>query len=203
MRIFALIPAAGKSVRMGTPKLSLPLGERAVLERVLDAMRPLQLSEILVVLGPHGEDLALIAKGAGASVLSLSDETADMRATVLHGLAWLEERHAPEPDDALLLCPADHPLLDGGVVSSLLEATRAKRGSIWIPTFEGRRGHPALVSWRHVCGIRAMAANLGLNSYFRFCAEETVEVPYPSPEILLDLDTPEDYARLRERFSVR
>ena len=37
--IFALIPAAGKSTRMGRPKLALPLGEKTVLEHVIAALR--------------------------------------------------------------------------------------------------------------------------------------------------------------------
>ncbi len=37
--MFALIPAAGKSARMGRPKLTLPLGGRTVLEHVVTALR--------------------------------------------------------------------------------------------------------------------------------------------------------------------
>src|SRR5262249_41990163 len=115
MRVFVVIPAAGKSVRMGVPKLSLFLGGHTVLERVLDALRTLPLAHILVVLDPHREDLANIAKQAGSSILLLPEDTADMRATVVNGLTWLEERHSPAPGDAFLLCPADHPMLDSNV----------------------------------------------------------------------------------------
>ena len=37
--IYAVVPAAGRSSRMGRPKLSLPLGERTVLEQVILALR--------------------------------------------------------------------------------------------------------------------------------------------------------------------
>src|SRR5262245_17507429 len=107
MRVFVLIPAAGKSVRMGAPKLSLILGGRTVLERVLDSIRPVHFADILVILGPHNENLAVLAGKAGASVLSLTEDTADMRATVSFGLTWLEKHHSPAPGDAFLLCPAD------------------------------------------------------------------------------------------------
>lgn len=202
MRTFALIPAAGKSTRMGRPKLALPLGDQSVLQRVLHALRPVGLSDILVVLGPHVAGLSSMVEAARAHALVLKAETPDMRATVAHGLEWLEERHQPEAADAFLLCPADHPTLDGTVAQRLIHEASAKphAGSIWIPTFGGRRGHPALVLWQHVKEIRLLPAEFGLNHYFRARMNETIESAWHSPDILMDLDTPEDYERLRARF---
>ncbi len=51
--IFAVVPAAGRSSRMGRPKLSLPLGGRTVLEHVVIALRQGGVDEVLVVVGPH------------------------------------------------------------------------------------------------------------------------------------------------------
>ena len=54
-RTFGLIPAAGKSRRMGRPKLTLPLAARTVLEAVLDTVRQGGVETVLVVVGPDGE----------------------------------------------------------------------------------------------------------------------------------------------------
>ena len=67
MRIFALLPAAGTSSRMGRPKLALPLGGRTVLERVIETVRSAKIEDILVVLGPDVADLKDLAERAGAS----------------------------------------------------------------------------------------------------------------------------------------
>jgi molybdenum cofactor cytidylyltransferase len=199
--IFALVPAAGHSRRMGRPKLALPLGGRTVLEHAVAALRDGGADSVLVVLGPHVAELAPLAERAGADVLSLPETTPDMRATVEHGLRRLEERFRPGPDDAWLLCPADHPTLDGEVVRRLGEArSSAPDRSIFVPTFEGRRGHPALIGWRHVEGIRALPPGVGLNVYLRHHAPQTAEVPVASAEVLTDLDTPDDYEPLRRRF---
>jgi molybdenum cofactor cytidylyltransferase len=196
--IFGLIPAAGKSLRMGRPKLSLPLGESTVLEQVLAALRAGQVEHILVVLGPHGAELAPLAERAQAHVCRLREETADMRATIEQGLRWLEDRFQPRPDDAFLLAPADHPTLDPHVVDDLRAARLACPGrTIFVPTHEGRRGHPTLVAWKHVPGIRVHPAGQGLNTYLRRQAAQIQEVAVASAEVLRDLDTPEDYERLR------
>lgn len=199
--ILAVVPAAGLSSRMGLPKLALPLGDRTVMERVVTALRTGGTDQVVVVIGPHVPELAPLAESAGAEVCRLAKPTADMRATVEHGLRWLEDRHRPRPDDAWLLAPADHPTLDPGVVRSLCDTfARDPSKSILIPVHTGRRGHPALIAWRHVAGILALPAGRGINAYLREHAGEAPEVPVAAAGVLCDLDTPEDYERLLQMW---
>ncbi|HLW64108.1 MAG TPA: nucleotidyltransferase family protein [Gemmataceae bacterium] len=199
--VFALLPAAGQSSRMGRPKLSLPLGDRTILEQVVRTFHEGGVREVLVVLNPAGEELAALAKKAGAHALVLADATADMRATVEHGLDWLEARFRPKPDDLWMLCPADHPVLEAGVIRQLLTAWENRGDNdILIPVCNGQRGHPAVIAWRHHGGLRAFSVDLGLNVYLRQHADQTLEVPVKSDSILFDLDTPEDYVRLLQRW---
>lgn len=197
MRLFALLPAAGLSRRMGTPKLALSLHGRTILERVIDAVRQGGVEQVLVVLAPHVAFLGEIAAAAGAEVLLLDEATPDMRATLERGLARLETLACPAPEDAFLLVPADHPTLDPAVVRLLARAL-VPPYSIAIPTWEGKRGHPALIGWRHVAGIRVWPPDQGVNSYLRSRADETILVPWTDEEVLFDLDTPEDWKRLEE-----
>jgi molybdenum cofactor cytidylyltransferase len=195
---FAVLPAAGRSTRMGRPKLSLPLGDRTILEHVVAALRRADIEHILVVVGPHVPELATLAQGAGALVCQLAEETAEMRATVEAGLRWLEEHYHPRADDIWLLVPADHPALAPAVVQQLTESrlTHPAR-SIFVPTFRGRRGHPLLLTWRHVETLRDHPAGQGLNTYVRQHEPELQEVVVDSEAILWDLDTPEDYDKMR------
>jgi molybdenum cofactor cytidylyltransferase len=195
---FAVLPAAGKSTRMGRPKLALPLGNRTILEHVVAALRQAEVEHILVVVGPHVPELAALAERAGARVCPLAEETADMRMTVEHGLHWLEEHFHPGPDDAWLLVPADHPALAPSAIRALSQARATHpECSIFVPTFQGRRGHPLLLSWQHIPAMRAHPAGQGLNTYVRAHMAQTREVPVETEAILWDLDTPEDYERLR------
>jgi molybdenum cofactor cytidylyltransferase len=197
MRTFALVPAAGHSTRMGRPKLALPLAGGTVLGCVVAALRQGGVDAVLVVVGPHGAELAPLAESAGASVLRLDAATPEMRTTVEHGLRWLEERYQPSDEDAWLLCPADHPALEPDVVRALREARRPDAArSLVIPTFQGTRGHPTLIAWKHVAAIRQLPPQLGLNAYLRGRASETLLLPVTTERILWDLDTPDDYARL-------
>jgi molybdenum cofactor cytidylyltransferase len=198
----AVIPAGGKSTRMGCAKLMLPLGDKSVLEHVIAALRQAAIDPIVVVIGSHVPELVALAEKEHAQVYLLEHETADMRATVEHGLRWVEARFSPSAkQDNWLLAPADHPTLAAGIVRQLLKARIANPDrSIVIPTFQAKRGHPALIGWNHVAGIRAMPAQLGLNAYLRRQVAVTLELPVASADVLCDLDTPEDYQRLRRRW---
>ena len=77
--IYAIVPAAGQSTRMGQPKLILPLAGRSVLEHVVSSLRAGGVDHVLVVAGPHVPGLPLIAALACARVCLLQDATADMR----------------------------------------------------------------------------------------------------------------------------
>jgi molybdenum cofactor cytidylyltransferase len=198
---FAVLPAAGKSTRMGRPKLALPLGERTILEHVLAALRQAEVEHVLVVVGSHVAELAPLVESAGGHVCSLDAPPNGMRGTVEHGLRWLEERFQPRPDDTWLLVPADHPALDASVVLRLEFAYAAyPQYSIVIPTHKGRRGHPTLLAWKHVAAIRAWPTDLGLNTYVRQHMAQTLEVPVENPGVLWDIDTPEDYEWLRQNW---
>ena len=191
---FAIVPGCGHSTRMGRPKLALPLGDGTVIGRVVAARRGGGAEHVLVVVGPHAPELAPLAAAAGADVLALPEPTADMRATVERGLAWFEERHSPRPEDWWLLAPGDSPAITPAVVRQLLAA--ADDASVVVPTFDGRRGHPVLLRWSHVEGIRATPRDEGINAYLRRVAAETRELPVADRGVVIDLDTPEDYARL-------
>ena len=200
--MFALIPAAGHSTRMGRPKLALPFGGSTVLECVIAALRTGGVERILVVCGPRAPELVPLALNGGAQVLVLTEPTPDMRATIEHGLAWAEHEWRPSPEDAFLLVPADHPTIDSEVVRRLTETGLASRSrSIAIPTYQGKRGHPTLIAWKHVSGIRSLPPDVGLNRYLRGHAAETVELLVESDSVLIDLDTPEDYELLLARYS--
>src|SRR5262249_17723106 len=126
---------------MGRPKLTLPLGGRTILEHTIGCLAKASVSHILVVVGPHFPELAELASAAGAEAIQLDCDASDMRATVMLGLQFLEEKYRPRPDDRVLLVPADHPAVHPEVIVQLHHARRAAPGqTIVVPTFGASRG---------------------------------------------------------------
>src|SRR5947207_3427310 len=102
-----LIPAAGHSVRMGRPKLLLPLGGQTILERLLGAARLGGIVRAVVVVRLDDAELTEVARRAGADVVQLPAATPDMRATALAGLDWIEAQLSPSERPGFFLIPAD------------------------------------------------------------------------------------------------
>ena len=51
MKVAAIVLAAGKSERMGRNKLLLELGGKTIIERVLDALKKVNITQIIIVVG--------------------------------------------------------------------------------------------------------------------------------------------------------
>lgn len=220
VRVVAVVPAAGQSVRMGQPKLLLPWGHHTVIEAVVTALRRGGVHQTLVIVGPKMDAIAQRAATAGALIYTLSDYTADMRKTVEQGLDYLRKQHLLQDQDGWLLTPADYPTLSPQVVrhlltefandaqgdagqlySSTLEERISPRGLVLVPVYQGRRGHPLLLSARCIPLLPTLPEDCGINALLRHPAIQVREVPWNDPTILDDLDTPLDYVRLRGRSS--
>jgi molybdenum cofactor cytidylyltransferase len=190
--IVAIVPAAGKSERMGRCKLTQRIDGLTVIERVVNGLREGGADQVVVVTG--SAEVRQFAESAGAAVVWLATATASMRETVEHGLNWLEAQFVLGGDDAWLLMPGDYPNVTAEPVRALCERFReVPSGAMLAPVHEGARGHPILIPWRHVAGIRALPAQNGIDDYVRRAG--VVEIPVASCAILHDVDTPEDLER--------
>ena len=199
-RLFAVIPAAGHSRRMGRPKLLLELAGRTVIRRLLDALATAGVGDCVVVSrkGDHGLQEQVAA--AGASIVTPAVDPPDMRSSVEHALEFLHAQYNPSPEDGWLLSPADHPVLDVDVISRLIGHWQSSASGILVPVFEGRRGHPTMFRWRLAEAVAGIPPDRGLNQLLEQFSSEIEEFPVDDASVLTDLDTPDDFERLRREL---
>lgn len=195
--IVALVPSAGQSRRMGRPKLTLPLLEgEVVIARVVSALRSGGADRVLVIAPPRNEpgsaELLDQARKAGSETLELPDTTPDMRATVEAGLDLLETGPLPS---SVLICPGDSVGLTPTLVAAVVDRMRSDPGSIVVPVYKTRRGHPLGLPWRLACAIRQLPPEVGINALRERYADRVVLLDVTEPGATEDLDTPEDYRR--------
>jgi molybdenum cofactor cytidylyltransferase len=200
LRLFAIVPAAGHSRRMGRPKLLLPLGASTVIARMLSILKRPEIAATIVVVRPDDEPLRAAVAECGAIPLQPENPPAAMRHSVEEALRYLQRQFRPRPEEAWLLAPADHPLLDPAVIDRLVAAWRSAPERIVVPACRGKRGHPTLFPFRLAFEVFALPPDQGLNSLLQRHATEIEQVEIDSPAIIGDLDTPEDYARVLEEL---
>ena len=192
-RLFAVIPAAGESRRMGRPKLLLDIGGRSMIARLLTVMDRLEIAERVIVIRPGDEPLRAEAAASGAKVVEPTTPPSQMRESVQLALTYVEQRHAPRPDEGWLLVPGDYPLISSAVLDHLLQAWQERRPRILIPTLSGRRGHPVFFRWELAAQLPAIPPDRGLNWILEQLRSDVLEFPVGDPAVLVDVDTPEEY----------
>jgi molybdenum cofactor cytidylyltransferase len=138
------------------------------------------------VTGAEGTAIGRALAGLSVTLVANHDPESDMAASLRLGLC-------ASPDDAaVLVCPADHPLVGIATIRALLARHRAEPATILIPTFQGRSGHPVLLP-------RPAADELFTLPTLRDVIHRTPQrcrrLEVADPGVTLDMDTPEDYRR--------
>lgn len=204
MSLFAIVPAAGLSRRMGQPKLVMDLGGKTVIERVLTTLSHPAVTETVVVFRRGDDDLADAINSLDSGIVRNVQpeiDPPDMRTSVEHAIKSVQTRHSPRPSDGWLLIPADHPVLDGQVLDDLISAWQATDEDILIPQHGGQNGHPTFFRWALTERLNEIPTDCGLN-WLRTAPDIRIrKLPVDSDSILLDLDTPDDYKRIRQHVA--
>ena len=182
MRFFAILPAAGRSARMGQPKLLLPWQGKTIWEHVL-ATWTASAHELKIAAVVHPDDAAIaeLARAAGVDVVVPSSPPEDMKASIRLGLAHLRSRYAPADVDPWAIAPADMPTLRTAVIDAVFSAYNPALGAIVVPEHAGKRGHPVVFPWKLAAEVDTLSADEGLNKIV--ARHEPVRLP------LLDFST--------------
>jgi len=198
MTSFAIVPAAGRSVRMGRPKLLLPWGRTTVIEHVLDAWNTSAVDHCVVVVHPDDAQLAEICRRCEAEVVTPAVAPPEMKDSVQAGLTFVAERYKPRPEDFWLLAPADMPGLTRGMIDVLLVAAERAVGQIVAPRFHNGHGHPVVFPWPMAVEVARLRAGEGINAIVD--RSEIHFVDYSQSAVLEDMNNEEEYERLREHY---
>lgn len=191
---FVIVPAAGRSRRMGRHKLLLPWQKSTVIESVLDAWTQSRVDRVVVVLRCDDTPLIEACRAFPVDVVVPGQAPPEMKDSVRVGLDFLRQTAKPKEEDVWLLAPADMPRLNPGTIDRLLAAHSSRRPAILVPRDEAGRGHPVLFPWPTTIEVSSLGADQGINVLLG--RHHVRYIDRPDPTIHDDLDTPEDYKRL-------
>lgn len=196
VRFSAVVLAAGSSTRMqGRHKLLLPLGDEPVIRRTVREVLASGPVETIVVTG-HGAD-EISGALAGLSVtLRFNPRHAEGQMTsVAAGVAGLAA-----PVDAIMVCLGDMALLRSGDYRELAEAYGSRPlGTIVVPHRDAMRGNPVVFASSLAAEAIGGERNFGCRKLIADHPEEVFAWQPAHDRYFVDLDTPEDYARLVAR----
>jgi molybdenum cofactor cytidylyltransferase len=187
-----IVLAAGASRRMGRPKQLLQVGGRPLLEGVVASACASRLDEVVVVLGARADAILGGIDLGRARAVRNPDHAAGMSTSLRAGLEAL----GPEVDRAVIVL-GDQPAISGALLDELLDLQERSRLPAAALSFGGLL-HPPVVLRRELWGdLRSLEGDVGCRAVIR--ARPELVAALPAQDDLhhpVDVDTPEDYARL-------
>ena len=187
--IGAVVLAAGRSQRMGRPKMTLPWGDTTVIRQVVSVLLSAGVDDVKVVTGGARDDVESALAGIPVSTVFNPDfGKSEMMLTLQVGLAALNK-----DINAALVVLGDQPQIEIPVVKSILAAYEQGTHAIVVPSYQLRRGHPWLVDRDLWDVLLEKNAHITMRQFLDQYEENIQYVNVNTPSILQDLDTPEDY----------
>jgi CTP:molybdopterin cytidylyltransferase MocA len=187
--------AAGESARMGRPKPLLPWGDTTLIEYQVGEMLAAGLERVIVVLGHAWQDVKPYLTGPAVETV-INEAYRESKASSLRAVAasLLDE------DEAVVILSVDQPR-PRDVLTRLLAAHDAGAALVTVPVHGGRRGHPTVLAGALIPELRnVLDETLGLRGLIERHQASLREVPFDTPIVLLDLNTPDEYRQAHELF---
>lgn len=192
MSVAAIILAAGQGTRFGAePKLLAELGGKPLIRHVAEAALASRARPVLAVLGHRQQEVAAALPAAVGTVVN-ADYALGLSTSLKAGFAALEVG-----TEAAVILLGDMPEITPELIDRLIEAWHgAGRPPGVVPTYEGRRGNPVLLSAMLAPQIATLSGDTGAGPLLR-ARDDVHELPVAACSVLADIDTPAALAALR------
>src|ERR1700736_497967 len=187
-RISAIVLAAGEAARFGQCKQLMRLGDKPLLQHVIDNLAQSKIDEVVVVLGARADEIREQIQLGKASAILNPDYANGMSTSIQAGLRAIDA-------DAAMIVLADQPLVTSRTLDALIDEYRRSKPSVVIPTFNGFRGNPVIVDRSLFDEMMTIRGDVGCRAIF---GNHPVHMlPVDDRGVVTDIDTMEEYERVR------
>ena len=186
--VACVVLAAGSSTRMGgSNKLLEHVDDVPMVLTVVQAALASRADEVIVVTGEDRERVEVSLAGLPVRLLWNPDHVEGLSTSLRTGVSAL-----PGGARAVVVCLGDMPLVRPGHIDTLIRAFFTDSdGSIFVPTWQGKRGNPVLWTVDLLPEIGTLKGDVGAKALMSRHPTKVREVPMDAPGILTDVDTPE------------
>ena len=190
----AVLLAAGRSSRMGRPKLLLPWADTSVLGHLIDQWQALKAEQLAVVCAaddlPIQAELDRLGFSANDRVLNAAPERG-MFSSIRCAAQWSGWR-ADLTHWAIVL--GDQPHISRETLQTILDFSAANPERVCLPKQGGHRRHPVVLP-RQAFVQLANSEAIDLKAFLDSLPSPAAMCEINDPALELDLDTPEEYDR--------
>lgn len=198
-----VILTAGRSSRMGEPKALLRFGKWTALEIAVQNAIEAKVNRVVTVVGHRNEEIRAAHSFSGMPLNFQWVPNLDSGSPMLVSLQTALQSLVSTQIDAFFFQPIDVPLLCADDFLELAAAfrTREPGESVFVAAHGTQGGHPVL------CDAALIPEFLGVPRHGTardvIGKQKRVYVDTGNPGVIEDMDTREDYRRLRQLYDVR
>lgn len=189
MKITAIVMASGYARRMGENKLLLKYKGKTFIQHTLDKVKKCNFYSKIVV----ARDKAIIELAESLDFKTVKNEWADKGQSEAIKLGL---NNSPV-SDGYMFFTSDQPLLDIETIELLMDAFYKNNNSIIVPRFMGRKGSPVVFSSKFFKELIQLQGDTGGKKVINDHRESIIFVEVKREEVLMDVDTWEDYYMLK------
>ena len=198
--ISAVILAAGESRRMGKQnKLLLPIGDEALLVKLVTSVCDSDVGQVLVVIGHEAKKIRRELNELPLNFVYNPNFSEGMTTSIKYGVKAVSHEC-----DGLLICLGDMPFINTSDINKLIHAyvkNRIKgKDLIVVPVFKRQRGNPVLFSIEFQNNILEHKKESGCKEVIMKNPDSVMEIEMDNENMLLDVDTMEDYQSVSDLF---
>lgn len=192
-RFSAVILAAGESLRLGSDKLSLRLGNKTILEHTISKFLADEINDIIIVTGKFISEIQQKKVSPKIRWVHNPGYSNGMSSSVKKGL-----EHISPSSNAVFITPADIPLFKTETVKQMISVFTEKK--IIIPAFHYKKGHPVLLDRIFAEQCLTEKSEKVLHDVIKNNHAVVQLLPVEDEGILRDIDTPEDYEGMKKYY---
>ena len=190
----AVIVAAGMSSRMHSFKPMLPLAGATVIRTLIGTLQKAGVEPIIVVTGRNGKALTEHIEDMGVETIKNENyATTDMFYSACMGLRQISGRC-----ERIFFLPGDVPLFSHYSIAAMGEYMDQYPCDILIPAYNGKQGHPVLLTSKALDFLTTYQGEGGLKGAINAYTGKKMVIALPDQGLIMDADNPEDYRRLEE-----
>jgi molybdenum cofactor cytidylyltransferase len=194
-RVGAVVLAAGNAQRFGALKQVTNWRGHPLVAHVVDqALGCPDIATVVVTVGA-GAKAVRDALGARATILADVPDWQDGQSRSVQ--AGLAEMRVAEPHlGAAIFLLADQPGVTPELLSALVQRHRETLAPVVAPRHNGQRGNPVLFDRATLDEFAGLRGDVGARPILQAHHDEIAWVDWPTPDVLMDIDSPDDYRAL-------
>jgi molybdenum cofactor cytidylyltransferase len=187
-QIGGIILAAGGSSRFGKSKQMLIWKGIPLVRHVAITALKAGLSPVVLVTGASAEEIESVIKDLPVRIVNNHEWAMGMSSSIKTGVTSL-----PKGIGGAVFLQADQPQIPATLIQGLVEAHERTLNPIIAPQIDGQRGNPVLFDASTFTELQSLEGDIGGRALFEKFPIQWF--PWHDPNLLIDIDSPEDYRK--------